>query len=131
MKLSQKQIEAVTALPGPKRYSHFIKMVADCSEVWGLYNDGWALAGRNDDNTTVLPVWPNIEYAQLCAKNYWEGFKPKSIEIFEFIDVFVPELSEEGILVCVFYLANDKGVIPTTEQLIEDLKEELAKYEFG
>jgi hypothetical protein len=44
MEVNPKQMEAVLALPGPKRFQHFIKVVADWQEVWGLYRDGWALA---------------------------------------------------------------------------------------
>lgn len=36
MKISQKQIDAVIALEGAKRYKHFIKVIADTQQVWGL-----------------------------------------------------------------------------------------------
>jgi hypothetical protein len=40
MKVNHKQMEAVFALPGAKRFEHFIKVIADSEEVWGLYRDG-------------------------------------------------------------------------------------------
>ena len=43
MKINQKQIDAVLKLSGAERYQHFVKKIADWEEVWGLYQDGWAL----------------------------------------------------------------------------------------
>lgn len=128
MKANQKEIEAVSALPGPKRYEHFIKVVADREEVWGLYNEGWALAATNESNQAVMPVWPKREYAEHCSNADWHGFKPKSICLYEFIDEMIPGLNKEGIAICVFYLPTDKGIIPTIDQLLADLDRELEKY---
>ena len=50
MKITNKQIEAVLKLDGPKRYSYFIKVAADQRSIWGLYDEGWALAA-----TTCAP----------------------------------------------------------------------------
>ncbi|MCA9804747.1 MAG: DUF2750 domain-containing protein [Cyanobacteria bacterium HKST-UBA02] len=129
MRLSPKQIEAVTALSGPKRYEHFIKVVVDQEEVWGLDQDGWALAATNDDDQVVFPLWPAREYAELCAREGWEGYEPLPISLEEFVGVLLPELLDDGILPCIFYLASDQGVIPTIEQLLADLSDELDRYE--
>ncbi|MGR9116092.1 MAG: hypothetical protein ACU85E_10020 [Gammaproteobacteria bacterium] len=40
MKINQKKIDAILALSGAKRYEHFIKVITDWEEVWGLYHDG-------------------------------------------------------------------------------------------
>lgn len=129
MKITQKQIEAVTALPGPKRYEHFIKVVADSEQVWGLYQDGWALAATDDDKQVVLPLWPANEYAKLCGQKNWKGYEPKAIDLYEFMDTMIPDLNEKGIMPCIFYLPTDKGVIPRIEQLLADLKIELTQYD--
>ena len=50
MKINEKQIEAVISLPGHQRYEYFIKTVVDWESVWGLYQDGWALASTNEVN---------------------------------------------------------------------------------
>ncbi len=129
MKISQKQLEAVIALPAPKRYSHFIKLVADNEQVWGLYCNGWALAATDEGNQAVFPVWPAREYAELCQASTWSECAPKSIDIYEFIDTVIPELREDGIKIYIFYLPNNCGVIPEYQQLLEDLNSELARYE--
>jgi len=126
--INQQQIKAVIALTGPKRYSHFIKFVADTEEVWGLYRDGWALAATNDENKLVLPVWPAKEYAAICKKNHWSDYEPRSIYLSDFMESILPDLESQGILPCIFYLPTDKGVVPELKLLLNDLQEELDKY---
>lgn len=67
MRISQKQIDAVIALEGTKRYKHFIKVIADTQEVWGLYKDGWALAGTED----------NQKYFQCGPRKSMPSYVPK------------------------------------------------------
>lgn len=128
-KLGQTQINAVVTLPGPKRYAHFIKRVADEKRVWGLYSDGWALAGLNETEQTVFPVWPAKDYAELCIVGDWQGYEPRSIDLYEFMEDFIPDLEKQGILPCIFYLSNNQGVTPSIAQLLDDLNTELNRYE--
>ncbi|WP_061250474.1 DUF2750 domain-containing protein [Leptospira interrogans] len=127
MKISQKQIEAIIALSGPIRYKHFIKTIADREEVWGLFNDGWALA-TTDDNERVFPLWPAIEYAQLCAANEWADYKPVSFSLTSFMDELLPNLKNDGVLAGIFFTPQSKGVTQTVDQLLEDINIELEKY---
>ncbi len=127
MKINQKQIDAVIALPGQKRYGTFIKVVADWEEVWGLYQDGWALAAT-DDGKQVFPVWPAKEYAQLCTDKEWSGYEPQSFSLEDFMGELLPNLKNDGVLPGVFYTPSDNGVIPTVDQLLSDLDEELENY---
>ena len=127
MKVNQKQMEAVFALPGPERFEHFIKAVADWQEVWGLYQDGWALAAT-DDGTTVFPFWPAKEYAEACATNDWQGYEPRSISLSDFTDVLLPKLKRDGVLPGVFFTPSSKGVTPSVEELKAALEAELENY---
>ena len=127
MKINQKQIEAVTALPGQKRYEHFVKVVADWEEVWGLYQDGWALAAT-DDGQQVFPLWPAKEYAQQCADKEWAGYEPEPSSLDDFMGELLPSLKNDGVLPGIFYTPSDNGVTPTVDQLLADLNEELENY---
>ncbi|HDX8342536.1 DUF2750 domain-containing protein [Aeromonas salmonicida] len=127
MSINKKQIESVSALPSLKRYAHFIKVVADRDEVWGLYQDGWALA-EDDFGQQVFPVWPAREYAELCAEREWDGYNPESFSLSRFMDELLPNLNADNVLVGVFYTPLDKGVTPEIEQLLRDLNEELDNY---
>lgn len=127
MKVNPKQMEAVLALPGIKRFEHFIKVIADWQEVWGLYQDGWALAAA-DDGTSVFPLWPAKEYAQVCAANEWSGYEPRSISLSDFTEVLLPKLKLDGVLPGVFFTPTSKGVTPSVDDLKSALEAELQNY---
>ena len=127
MNINQKQIDAVIALSGRERYNNFIKVVVDWEEVWGLYQDKWALAGT-DDGQKVFPIWSAKEYAQLCVDKEWAGYEPKSFSLEDFMSELLPNLKNDGVLPGVFYTPSDNGVTPTVEKLLEDLNEELGNY---
>ncbi len=124
LKINPKQVEAVLALPGIKRFEHFIKVIADRQEVWSLYQEGWALAA-SDDGTTVFPLWPAEEYAQLCAENEWKGYAPRSITLSEFKDVLLPKLKKGAVLPGVFFTPSSKGLTPSPDELRAALDAEL------
>ena len=128
MKINEKQIEAVISLPGHQRYEYFIKTVVDWESVWGLYQDGWALASTNDGEQ-VFPLWPTGEYAALCENEVWSGYAPVSIPLDEMMGELLPSLKSNGVLPGVFYTPTDMGTTPSVKQLTEDLQSELEKYE--
>lgn len=127
MKISQKQIESVLALSANKRYEYFVKVVADWNEVWGLYQDGWALAAT-DDGIPVFPVWPAKEYARLCAEKEWSEYVPEAIPLESFIVELLPKLKADSVLVGVFYTPNDKGITPLLDEFVDNINSELENY---
>lgn len=120
-------MEAVLALPGVNRFEHFIKVIADWQEVWGLYQNGWALAVA-DDGTTIFPLWPAKEYAQVCAANEWTGYEPRPISLIDFTEVLLPKLKLDGWLPGVFFTPTSKGVTPSVDEFKSALEAELQNY---
>jgi len=127
MIINEKQIQNVTALDAEARYRHFIGVISDWEEVWGLFDNGWALAST-DEERTVFPLWPAKEYATLCAVNEWHGYKEKSFSLDEMLDELLPSLQTDNILLGIFYTVKNRGVIQDVSQFINDLEEELEKY---
>ncbi|MCF1444411.1 DUF2750 domain-containing protein [Ralstonia nicotianae] len=127
MKVNPKEMEAVLALSGIKRFQHFIKVVADWQEVWGLYQNGWALAAT-DDGTSVFPLWPAKEYAQVCADHEWKGYEPKLISLSDFMEILMPKLKADGVLPGIFFTPLSKGVTPSVDELKAALEAELQNY---
>lgn len=127
MKVNPKQIETIVALEGTERYRHFIKVVADWEEVWGLYQDGWALAST-DDGKQVFPLWPAKEYALLCAEKEWDGYQPDSFSLEDLMGELLPNLKKDSVLPGIFFTPFDKGVTPSVDQLLDDLNGELENY---
>jgi hypothetical protein len=129
MPLHPKQIESVTSLPAPKRYDHFIKVVADRDRAWGLYKDGWALAS-DDDGKFVFPIWPAEEYAAICAAKSWEGYKPKEIDMEDILDGLLTSLREKQTALGVFPTPTHTGVIVDLTVFENDLKHALTQFQF-
>ncbi|VXC85437.1 conserved hypothetical protein [Pseudomonas sp. 8Z] len=127
MRINPKQLAAIIALTGEERYQYFVKVVSDWQEVWGLYMEGWALAGT-DDGATVFPMWPAKEYAEACAENEWAGYEPKSFSLDELLNDLLPRLKSDGMLPGVFFVLSGKGVTPSVDQLALDIKVELQNY---
>jgi hypothetical protein len=80
IRLSQPEIDAVSALPRDQRAKHFVKRVVDSQEVWGIQDDGWVLAGT-DRGSEVFQVWPFEEYASRCCVDEWASCTPTSIAL--------------------------------------------------
>jgi hypothetical protein len=127
--VSKKQIEAVFKLSPAKRYGHSIKIIAEEELVWGLYNDGWAMAATNSDNQSVFPIWPLKEYAEVCISGDWLNYEPKSICLYEFIDDYLASFREDNILPCIFYGTEDQGMLADIDMLIADIEDECLKYD--
>ena len=127
MALNRKHVDSVLALPDKKRFDHFVKVVADRQEIWGLYLDGWALVATND-GVTVFPLWPAKEYAQLCAVSEWEGYEPRLITLAELMEDLFPKLKKDGVLPGVFFKPEGKGMTPGVDELNVVLDGELQKY---
>ena len=127
MNVNPKQFTAVIALPGNERYEHFVKVVADSQQVWGLYKDGWALAAA-DDGKTVFPMWPAREHAQACAETEWSGYEPRAFKLGELLNELLPKLKLDGVLPGVFYTPANKGVTPSVDELKRAIEAELERY---
>lgn len=95
------KLAAVIALPGPKRYDHFIKTAADQRKVWGLYEKGWALMG-SAHGQQLFALWPAPEYAALKATGDWAHYAPREIDLDDLLDRLLPELRVDGTGVAVF-----------------------------
>jgi len=128
VRIGPEKLKAVLALPGPKRYSHFVKVAADQNCVWGLYADGWALM-ETDAGERVFPVWPAEPYAAALAHADWAEYVPRRIEIDSFIDELLPSLRQTGTLLGVFPVPGDRGVTPEFDVVVKDIKAELSRIE--
>ena len=128
LEISDKQLEAILKLEDADRYWHSIKTMASWGEVWGLFDKGWVMAEDNDKNV-IFPLWPAKRYALLCAKDNWEGSEPRSISIEELIEIVLPEIKEEGILLSIFCKSIDnRGIVVNADKLLNDLEKELENY---
>lgn len=123
IKLSNAEIEAVSALPRADRVAHFVKRVVDSQQIWGVRDQGWVLSGSRDGQE-VFQVWPFAEYPKRCCVGEWASCTPASIALDEFVDSYLPDLAEKGIALGVFYTPVDNGVLMSGGELAELLRHE-------
>ena len=124
MAIDTRQLQAVVMLPGPQRYDYFIQRVAETGVVWSLYRQGWALA-KKEDGTLVFPLWPDSEFAQVCADYEWTGYAPQSFALDELLGELLPQLQQDGLVPGIFRTPGSKGVMPTPGLLRTDLENQL------
>jgi len=126
MAISAEQVQQVVRLPAPQRYEYFVRIVARSREAWGLYRNGWALATK-DDGTLVFAMWPECEFALLCAEFEWEGYAPQAFGLDELMDELLPQLQQDGVVPGIFRTPGSKGTMPTPNLLRVDLQDELRR----
>ena len=126
--ISDKERSSVLKIAAPKRYSYFIKRVADCQGAWGLWEDGWAMAA-DDSGREALPLWSAPEYAEICARNNWAACRPEPIDLEDLFEVVLVYLREENAGVAVFPAPFIKGVLVEPAQLTANLRAERQRYE--
>lgn len=113
------------ALPAEDRHDHFLQLVADWEEAWGLKDeDGWIVA-RQKGEPRAFPLWPHAVFAEACARGPWEGAQAEAIDLDELLDSLLPMLEEDGLPVAVFPTPEDEGVLVAPAELRESLEEEL------
>lgn len=118
------KIDNILQLSNYERYYYFIRKVADFEEVWGLYNDGWAVLG-DKQGLEVVPFWPEKEFADLCVGDQWKKYSPKSISIEDFMEKWLPGMEGDGRQISVFYKNISNGLIKSPKEVSDDLEAEL------
>jgi hypothetical protein len=124
MAIDTRQLQETVMLPGPQRYEYFIRRVVDTGTVWSLYRQGWALA-KKEDGTLVFPLWPDREFATICADYEWTGYAPQSFSLDELVRELLPQLEQDGIATGVFYTPGARDVMPSASLLLRDLDDTL------
>lgn len=123
-----RKIENILKMSENERYDYFIRKVSDFEEIWGLNDKGWALLGDNNGNN-ILPLWPEKEFAELCAVDQWKDYKPELIELNNFLEKWIPGMTNDKTLVNIFSTPNTKGTVVSPNDLHSDLQDELEQYE--
>lgn len=122
-----KEVESVIKLDKFKKYRYFLKKIADCEEVWSLKDDdGWASLGLDED--IFFPVWAKAEFAELCISGDWQGYRCEAIDIYDFLEEWLPGMKEDAIRVTVMWY-DGEGIDIDWENLARDIEHELEQYE--
>ena len=125
--MNTKEFKALMSSSAKSRYEYFIKKVIDFEEVWGLYDkDGWAVTS-DEDGRLMFPFWPKREFANACAIDEWKSYISCSIDLNEFLEDWLPDMKEDGVMLSIFWNNND-SVVVKVESVLNDLLNELENY---
>lgn len=125
--MNSNKIANILKMSKNDKYSYFIRKVSDFEQVWGLYNDGWAVL-KNNEKEVILPFWPEKEFAIIATSELWNDYSPRSIDIYDFIEQFLVEMSRDKIKTNVFHNSIDDGIIVNPLRLKEDIGVEMEQY---
>lgn len=105
----------------------FIVEAIEYGCVWGLQGEeGWALcSSEKHDDTDVIPLWSQEEFARLHCQDDWQGYTPVVIELEEFLEDWLPGMHEDVFLVGLNWNAELEGEEMEPLDLLEEFEQEL------
>jgi len=128
LKISQKELIAISRLPLEARYKYFIKKIADQQEVVIVANnDGSEYYGTYNDRL-ILHLWCATEYAETFLNERKLQLSVKEID-FDYLDeVIYPYLKSNNILLSIMPIFEDFGYLLEEKVFSSDLKSYLDEY---
>ncbi|QRY58012.1 DUF2750 domain-containing protein [Sphingobacterium siyangense] len=128
MKITDKEIQAVTKLAPFDRYKYFLKRVADTERMYTLVNGNNEYALSEVKGNYVFSLWPFREYALLSIVGEWDNYQVKEITLDEFENEVIDFIEENKYLINVFTVDSKAGFIVNLIEFARDLSDELKKY---
>ena len=128
MELTDKEIDAILGKSQDVRYTYSLKRIADNDCLWILTSKYISI---HNEGLNMLPIWPFKEYAEnyISALDKEDEYTAIVLSIENFADELIDSLCENGMLICVFPVSEDKsGIIVDVNTFAEDLGRELENY---
>jgi hypothetical protein len=123
-----KEIEKVVSLNPEKRYSYFIKKIADRESVYTLTTQKGEVANSNLECKTLFPLWSDKEYAELCKVAGWENFNVVELSLDDLESNIIKTIAKSGDLLNIFPVGDKMGLIVDAAEFKRDLDRELENY---
>ncbi|MEQ9090094.1 MAG: DUF2750 domain-containing protein [Balneola sp.] len=126
--MNQQKIDNIFALDSKERYGYLLRKVADFEKIYLIKDlDGkYVMIGSND--ISVLPVWPENEFAQLFLAEDWSDFKVEENSIYDFIN-WLNQLNKEGVHIAGFPNLQLNTVHVSAAEMKSHLQFELSQYD--
>lgn len=128
--MSNDELKAILDLDCEARYEYFLDAVGEQREVWILVNSEeyfLKLHAEDQGDLEYLPLWPSAAFAEDYAADD-NDLKPRSIPLPQFLNRWLPGLDKDGIEIGVFPGADKSVWITGSEDLGQDLRDELAQF---
>ncbi|WP_163934186.1 DUF2750 domain-containing protein [Paraferrimonas sp. SM1919] len=83
--------------------TQFINAVIDNQLLWGLAEkngDGFLVCDSSEyEDTDVMPLWDSEQQAASHCTDEWSEYSPVSIDLEQFLEFWVSDLNDDGVLV--------------------------------
>ncbi len=105
------EVANIFKMPGEKRLTYFLETVHQSKKVYGLSDEeGWALLG-DDDDTDILPLFPEAGLAEAFKKAAgYEDYTVEEVTLDVLLD-WLDELDEEETMIAICPNTHLEGAI--------------------
>ena len=93
-----KQLESVFKLESKERYGYLIRKVADFEQVFLIEDKKGNYVTCGNNNEIIIPIWPELEFAQELIKKEWKKCVIKKVPLSDFIN-WMDKLETENYLI--------------------------------
>lgn len=106
-----------------KNYQRFLDEVTANRVMWGLrFGEEWVVCDSSEfEDTEVMPVWSTENEAKAQCLDEWAEYVPFEITLPEFLEVWVEDMSEDGVRIGPNWDEELDGVELDVLELVKDL----------
>ena len=126
--MNQQKINNIFALDSKERYGYLLRKVADFETIYLIADneDKYVMIGSND--LSVIPVWPEKEFAELFLTDDWKNYKVVEYNIHDFME-WLTDLEKENVDLAGFPNSDFNTVHVSAVDMKNHLLFELSQYE--
>ena len=126
--MNENKIKNVFALNSEERYGYLLRRVAGFETIYLIADkdDKYVMIGS--DGVSVLPVWPEKEFAELFLTDDWKDYKVVEYSIYDFMD-WLDDLEKEEIELAGFPNLQLNTVHVSATDMKNHLLFEISQYE--
>ena len=126
--MNQQKINSIFAFDSKERYGYFLRKVADFETIYLIADneDKYVMIGSND--LSVIPVWPEKEFAELFLTDDWKNYKVVEYDIHDFME-WLTDLEKQNVDLAGFPNSCLNTVHVSAVDMKNHLLFELSQYE--
>ena len=126
--MNQQKINNIFALDSKERYGYLLRKVADFETIYLIADneDKYVMIGSN--GLSVIPVWPEQEFAELFLTDDWKDYKVVEYDIHDFMK-WLTDLEKERVDIAGFPNSDFNTAHVSAVDMKNHLLFELSQYE--
>ena len=126
--MNHQKINNIFKLDSKERYGYLLRKVADFETIYLISDneDKYVMIGSND--LSVIPVWPEKEFAELFLTEDWKNYKVVEYDIHDFME-WLTDLEKQNVELAGFPNLDFNTVHVSAVDMKNHLLFELSQYE--